>query len=560
MSPTDPAMDSKEDSGKTGASGMELALPKDQPKGPPVTYGPQRGRQMDGGEHTAINPFWSEKVKDEVTIRALRPHGLPRNDAGPEASASTRTGFEEGSMNAPEIRDLLTMFIQQNNQLKRELDELKGHLHQQSGVTQPSSVNTAESQRIPGAEKVIEPGSTSMLQLEDVKPDELNSEVVGSWNGGDWTTPPGSVPPTTTGHRKPPVVGTMEMKSSQETSGWKPEDTMQQQPALGQVMETMAVLMKQLAAAQGHGALHDGPGQPGGDRQGSTPGQGDGNGSHQGGRQGHLPTGSGGDPPFGGHGNGQMPGGGGGIPLGPTIPTPADMRWIQSFGESIRTVDLPQLPSIKEGELGGAVLGDWLTLVAPIMKDLSVSSGAWWTAITRGASDAYQRWLRSDPVQRLHIAPLVPAECTGLWARLEQRGQSMLLCALPEGLKSEVLASRSTNTVEILYRIYTRYQPGGLGEKALLLRQLVEGKAPSTLNEFLEQIRAWKRNLKRAQELSVTTPDPTLLMNALDKMSQVVIRASTHTAFRLNSTRAHLMVDIDPTLTAVTTYADAVLA
>ena len=460
---------------------MELALPKDQPKGPPVTYGPQRGRQMDGGEHTAINPFWSEKVKDEVTIRALRPHGLPRNDAGPEASASTRTGMEEGSMNAPEIRDLLTMFIQQNNQLKRELDELKGHLHQQSGVTQPSSVNTAESQRIPGAEKVIEPRSTSMLQLEDGKPDELNSEVVGSGNGGDWTTPPGSVPPTTTGHRKSPVVGTMEMKSSQETSGWKPEDTMQQQPALGQVMETMAVLMKQLAAAQGNGALHNGPGQPGGDRQGSTPGQGDGNGSHQGGWQGHLPTGSGGYPPFGGHGNGQMPGGGGGIPLGPTIPTSADMGWIPSFGESIRTVDLPQLPSIKEGELGGAVLGDWLTLVAPIMKDLSVSSGAWWTAITRGASDAYQRWLRSDPVQRLHIAPLVPTECTGLWTRLEQRGQSMLLCALPEGLKSEVLASRSTNTVEILYRIYTRYQPGGLGEKALPASTTV-GRGEGTVN------------------------------------------------------------------------------
>ena len=105
--------------------------------------------------------------------------------------------------------------------------------------------------------------------------------------------------------------------------------------------------------------------------------------------------------------------------------------------------------------------------------------------------------------------------------------------------------------MEILYRIYTRYQPGGLGEKALLLRQLLEGKAPSTLSEFLDQVRAWKRNLKRARELSVATPDPTLLTNALDKMSQVVIRASAHTAFRLNSTRAHLMVDIDPTLAAV---------
>ena len=54
----------------------------------------------------------------------------------------------------------------------------------------------------------------------------------------------------------------------------------------------------------------------------------------------------------------------------------------------------------------------------------------------------------------------------------------MLLGALPEGLKGEVLATRRTNTVVILFRAFTGYQPGGLGEKALLLRQLVDGGNP----------------------------------------------------------------------------------
>eukprot|EP00435_Cladocopium_sp_Y103_P052700 s362_g16.t1 len=230
------------------------------------------------------------------------------------------------------------------------------------------------------------------------------------------------------------------------------------------------------------------------------------------------------------------------------------------MNETIRSVELPPLPGIREGELGGSVVGDWLTLVAPVMKDLSISSCAWWEAVMKASGEAYQQWLMSDPVQRLHVAPSMPSECATTWARLEQRGQSMLLAALPEGLKSEVLASRSTNTVEILYRIYTRYQPGGLGEKALLLRQLVDGKASTSAGEFLEQVRGWKRNLRRAQELNVATPDPTLLIGALDKMSSSIIKSSTQMAFRLNSTRAHLMVDINPTLGSVTTFADAVMA
>ena len=82
------------------------------------------------------------------------------------------------------------------------------------------------------------------------------------------------------------------------------------------------------------------------------------------------------------------------------------------------------------------------------MKDLSVSSGAWWEAVPYEAHAAYNKWLHSEPLQRLYIAPDVPGECKTTWARLEQRGQSMLLQALAEGLKAEMLANRVTHTVE----------------------------------------------------------------------------------------------------------------
>ena len=239
---------------------------------------------------------------------------------------------------------------------------------------------------------------------------------------------------------------------------------------------------------------------------------------------------------MGGHGN---EGGYGGCFGGPGVPRmapfqlPQELSWFSGAGESIRSVDLPALPGIKEGELGGVVIGDWLTLISPVMKDLSISSGAWWEAVLYEAHTAYNTWLHSEPLQRLYISPNVPKECRTTWVRLEQRGQSMLLQALPEALKAE-MANRVTDTVEIIYRALTRYQPGGLGEKALLLRQLVDGKAPSGIGEFLEQVRSWKRNLTRAQELKVATPDPTLLMGALDRISSTIIKSSNQLAFRLN--------------------------
>ena len=95
----------------------------------------------------------------------------------------------------------------------------------------------------------------------------------------------------------------------------------------------------------------------------------------------------------------------------------------------------------------------------------------------RAATEAYSEWLRAEPLQRLYVVPRNPIEEDPSWGRVEQRGQSMMLAALPEMLKAEMLANRATSTVEVLFRIFTRYQPGGLGERALLLRTVSGGQA-----------------------------------------------------------------------------------
>ena len=162
--------------------------------------------------------------------------------------------------------------------------------------------------------------------------------------------------------------------------------------------------------------------------------------------------------------------------------------WLKSLAtaqETIRTVELTKLPEIKEGELGSLVVGDWIALISPMMRDLSGSSSK--EQLRKPTLSGFVR----KPLQRLYVVPRNPIEEDPSWGRVEQRGQSMMVAALPEMLKAEVLANRATSTVEVLFLIFTRYQPGGLGERALLLRQLVERKQVATVGEMMEHLTGW---------------------------------------------------------------------
>ena len=136
----------------------------------------------------------------------------------------------------------------------------------------------------------------------------------------------------------------------------------------------------------------------------------------------------------------------------------------------------------------------------------------------------------------------------------------MLLNAVPSGVKSEILASRTTSSTEVMFALFRRYHPGGLAERSRLLRSLVEPKTPGNVTELLEILRGWRRSLRRAQELDITTPDATLLLGAVDRMSAPVVKASSQAAFRVSSTRATLGVDVTPTLASVLGFADSLLA
>ena len=234
---------------------------------------------------------------------------------------------------------------------------------------------------------------------------------------------------------------------------------------------------------------------------------------------------------------------------------------LMSQQEAIRTVDLPSLPELGEAEVGPLVAGDWLASIGPLMKDLSPSSATWWMTVLKVAENHYGLWLQSDPLEKLKVCPTSPLEFgRAPWARIEQRGLTLLLKALPQDLRAEIVSSRQISSVQVVFKILTRYQPGGLGERQQLLRQLVDVKVPSSIGEIVTSLRSWKRWLVRCGELNLNPPDATLMVATLDKFSSGLAKLSAQSGFRLSATRAALRVDTCPTVASVISFGETLMA
>ena len=302
----------------------------------------------------------------------------------------------------------------------------------------------------------------------------------------------------------------------------------------------------------GGGGFPDG--FPGGGFPGGPPGGFPGSGWPGGGR-----PGGGGNPGFPGGGN---PGGpGGGDPGQPFAGFPAWLGGLMAQQESVRAVELPSLQELSESEIGPLIAGDWLTTIGPFLRDMSSSSSMWWDEVLNVAGNLYRVWLNSEPMERLRlVAVSPPAFHRAPWLRIEQRGSVALLKAIPESIRSELVSQREVSSVCIVYKILRVYQPGGLGERTTLLKQLVEQKVPPQLGEWLSSLRAWRRWLTRVQELGIQPPDPVLLLATLDRFAAGLAKHSTQVEFRLQVTRAALRIDVAPTDHGIQQFAESLLA
>ena len=229
-----------------------------------------------------------------------------------------------------------------------------------------------------------------------------------------------------------------------------------------------------------------------------------------------------------------------------------------AMAEALRNLELPPLPS-PNSEGASILFGDWLTMSFPLMADISNSAKAWWEESLTIAQDHYARWLTMSPLERLRAKPVVVVEPA--LQRIEQRGIAMLLGALPDQLRRDLVSGRQLSVVYILYKLHVTYQPGGGAEKTQLLKNLVETKFATQTSELLTQVRLWRRWLARAQELNLALPDPVVLMVTVQRMIESATKSGgAQMAFRIANVRQELRVDYAATVEAVMELSEYVQA
>ena len=140
-------------------------------------------------------------------------------------------------------------------------------------------------------------------------------------------------------------------------------------------------------------------------------------------------------------------------------------------GETLRSVELPKL----DRNATSLDFGDWLTVVQQMIGDVSYTSAQWWGVVMTAVEQAYHHWLQADPLMRLRMAPVIPDKARG-WPRTENRVVGMLLQAVPKDIYEDIVANRQMSAGQVMFKLYTIFQPGGQVERTSLLQMLVDWK------------------------------------------------------------------------------------
>ena len=173
--------------------------------------------------------------------------------------------------------------------------------------------------------------------------------------------------------------------------------------------------------------------------------------------------------------------------------------WSDSMGTTANTkAELAELPS----NASPLQFGDWLHLCGPTMRDISGVASRWWDITLRHAKAFYATWKESTPLQRVQLAVGLPDELQHPnYLRTEQRGIQMLLRAVPATEQQGLIAERALSSTAILYRLMIRFQPGGAGEKQILLKHLTSIEKGTAIAEVADGLRTWRRHYSRAAEV-----------------------------------------------------------
>ena len=222
-------------------------------------------------------------------------------------------------------------------------------------------------------------------------------------------------------------------------------------------------------------------------------------------------------------------------------------------------IKLPQLPD-PATKLASLEAGDWLTQIRPLVGDVSARAGSWWDGVLQSVTSVYTRWLEASPLERLKIVAPRVDQYGRQSERLSQRVTTMLLEALPQGIRSELIATRKLEVNEILFHIHKVYQPGGVAERQQMLSSITSTKEAMDAGQAVEDLRLWKRQVLRCKELKLALPDGLLRIQALDKIMKGLLRRDAQASFRISTFRLQQKIDIRPEEETLENFFDLLLA
>ena len=223
--------------------------------------------------------------------------------------------------------------------------------------------------------------------------------------------------------------------------------------------------------------------------------------------------------------------------------------------ETVRSqIELPTLPSWSS-TTGPVDLSDWLVLIEPIMADLTATSGEWWSRLIGECQTWYSKHLQLQPLERVAHEPSPSSDLTVTkWVRLERRASTLLLMAIPPDQREELISAKRLTAMKIVCHLMVLYQPGGLAEKELILRQLESPPETTSLSDALQGLRKWSRWRHRATDLGVQEPDPFLLLKGLNRLTRKPLEQHRDLSFRISLARSTLQVDATPTSRTITSF------
>ena len=174
---------------------------------------------------------------------------------------------------------------------------------------------------------------------------------------------------------------------------------------------------------------------------------------------------------------------------------------------------------------------------------------------------AYAEYTLASPLNRLATKPVIPDTLKEeKWARLERKVMTLLLGSMKKSAKEDAVTHRILDVPSLLFRLHVLYQPGGVSERAAVLKHLEGKPIGEDVHECVAALRKWRRYLERAEAMHVSVPDSSILFRALETMIKKVTQAYPEVKFRIDLTKNELQLQGRPTLEAVLRFYTHVLA